>query len=49
MECVGWNRAEVSMCTALACPLFEYRPFAKERKEDPANEGDYMDPENAPQ
>ena len=27
MECVTWQRKEVGMCTALACPLFLYRPF----------------------
>ena len=30
MECVGWNRAEVTECTALACPLWMYRPFQRE-------------------
>ena len=27
MECVGWVRSEVAACTALACPLWGYRPF----------------------
>ena len=27
LECVGWVRAEVTLCTAPACPLFPYRPF----------------------
>ena len=27
MECCGWQRREVALCTALACPLFLYRPF----------------------
>jgi len=26
MECCGWVRAEVAACTALACPLWGYRP-----------------------
>jgi len=26
-ECCGWQRAEVARCTALACPLYAYRPF----------------------
>lgn len=26
-ECVGWDREEVRLCTAPACPLFPYRPF----------------------
>ena len=29
MECVGWVRSEVVACTALACPLYGYRPFKK--------------------
>jgi len=27
LECCGWQRREVEMCTALACPLYPYRPF----------------------
>jgi hypothetical protein len=27
LECVGWDRAAVRDCTALACPLWAYRPF----------------------
>ncbi len=27
MECTGGQRHEVTLCTALACPLFSYRPF----------------------
>lgn len=26
-ECCGWQRGEVARCTALACPLYPYRPF----------------------
>ena len=26
-ECVGWEREEVRLCTAPACPLYPYRPF----------------------
>lgn len=26
-ECCGWQRNEVARCTALACPLYPYRPF----------------------
>lgn len=25
LECVGWTREEVELCTAKACPLFCYR------------------------
>ena len=27
LECVGWQKEEVRKCTALACPLFAYRPY----------------------
>ena len=27
LECTGWVRREVTLCTALACPLFAYRPY----------------------
>lgn len=30
LECTGWDRAEVTRCTAKACPLFEFRPFAND-------------------
>lgn len=26
-ECTGWEREEVRLCTAPACPLYPYRPF----------------------
>lgn len=25
LECVGWNRAEVSRCSDLGCPLWAFR------------------------
>jgi len=25
LECVGWSPREVALCTAPACPLYEYR------------------------
>ena len=25
LECCGWNENEVRLCTAPACPLYEYR------------------------
>ena len=34
MECVGWNRTEVTKCTALACPLWMYRPFQREGRDN---------------
>ena len=27
LECVCWQREEVRLCTALACPLYPYRPY----------------------
>lgn len=27
LECVGWDRDGVRLCTAPACPLYCYRPF----------------------
>lgn len=28
-ECMGWERREISDCTALACALYSYRPFTE--------------------
>ena len=28
LECVGWQRVEVQLCTDLACPLYLYRPYS---------------------
>lgn len=27
LECVGWDRNEVRLCTCPACSLYPYRPF----------------------
>ena len=27
LECVGWQRREITNCTGLACPLWAKRPF----------------------
>lgn len=27
LQCVGYNRQDVTNCTALGCPLHQYRPF----------------------
>ena len=32
-ECMGYERAEVTVCTDLACPLFLFRPFRTARPE----------------
>lgn len=29
LECVGYVRKEISVCTDLGCPLYSYRPFQK--------------------
>ena len=34
LTCVFWKRAEVTLCTAEACPLWAYRPFQKNSKKD---------------
>jgi hypothetical protein len=26
LECVGWQREEIKLCTDLGCPLYPYRP-----------------------
>ena len=31
MECVSWDRQEVALCTAVACPLYPYRPFGRDK------------------
>lgn len=27
LECMGWQREEVRLCTSNACPLWRYRPY----------------------
>ena len=27
LECTQWQREEIHHCTALACPLYAYRPY----------------------
>jgi hypothetical protein len=33
LECVCWQKEEVRRCTALACPLYPYRPYKDGSKE----------------
>jgi len=33
LECVCWQREEVRMCTAKACPLYPYRPYKFKSKQ----------------
>jgi len=32
LECVGYERKEISVCTDLGCPLYSFRPYQKLRK-----------------
>lgn len=32
LECVGWQRPEVTACSAVACPLWAMRPFQASEK-----------------
>jgi hypothetical protein len=27
MECVAWQRVEITKCSSQACPLYPYRPY----------------------
>jgi len=27
LECTGWQREEVRLCTNVVCPLYPYRPY----------------------
>ena len=38
-ECVGYDRAEVTMCSDLGCPLYLYRPFKSARPKQPLRAG----------
>ncbi len=32
LECVGYQREEIKVCTDLACPLWAYRPYSVPQK-----------------
>lgn len=34
LECVGWQREEIRLCTSPACPLYPYRPYQGKGVED---------------
>ncbi len=34
LECAGWQREEVRLCTDLACPLYAARPYQAESGKD---------------
>lgn len=27
LECMGWQREEIRLCTSYPCPLYPYRPY----------------------
>ena len=31
LECTGWQREEIRLCTSPACPLFCFRPYQEKR------------------
>lgn len=33
LECVGWMKEEVKLCTSLACPLYAYRQYKQAIKQ----------------
>ena len=37
LECCGWQKEEVRLCTDLACPLYVFRPY-KQRSKDSDNQ-----------
>lgn len=34
LDCVGFQRSDITNCTALACPLWPYRPYQAGETED---------------
>ena len=32
LECMGWQRKEITLCTYLACPLYAVRPYQDSQK-----------------
>lgn len=36
MDCVGWERESVTLCTRYACPLYPYRPYQPVENEEGA-------------
>jgi len=34
LECTGWVRKEVNLCTDEGCPLYPYRPYQEENEQD---------------
>jgi len=37
LECCGWQRKEIELCTSLACPLWAVRPY-QQILQNPRNE-----------
>ena len=44
LECVGWEREQVRLCTDLACPLYPYKPYKSRSKQ--ASQGPSLEPES---
>lgn len=45
LECMGWQREEVRLCTSPACPLFPYRPYGGDTdagSSPDADDGDFI-------
>jgi len=38
LECVGWDRGEITICTDSGCPLYPYRPY-KQTVKVPISDG----------
>ncbi len=32
LECTGYEKEEVRLCTSLSCPLYEFRPYKERSK-----------------
>jgi hypothetical protein len=46
LECVGWEKEEVRLCTGLACPLYPYRPYHKSKRNESGTNGGNQDGSN---
>ena len=42
LYCTGYTRADISDCTALACPLWNYRPYQAGADDDAAPDQDEL-------
>ncbi len=44
LECMGWAREEIKVCTSPACPLYPYRPYCNPQD---TSEGEDIDAESS--